>query len=73
MWETKFHTHTKQQPNYNSVYLNLYIFGQKKGRGKILDGNVAYCYHHCHYHHHLHLRLITSLHFAYGFLECDAV
>ena len=26
MWETKFHTHTKNRQNYNSVYLNLHIF-----------------------------------------------
>jgi hypothetical protein len=23
MWQTKFHTHTKQKESYSSVYLNL--------------------------------------------------
>ena len=27
MWETKFHTHTKQEASYSSVYLHLHIFG----------------------------------------------
>jgi hypothetical protein len=27
MWATKFHTHTKQQTNLYSVYINLHIFG----------------------------------------------
>jgi len=73
MRETKFHTHKKQLPNYNSVYLNLYIFEQQKRRGKILDGIVAYRYHNLHCHHHHLYHLSTSLHFAYSFLESDAL
>jgi len=41
-----------------------------------LDGTLAYCYHHLHYHHHNHHHLhhlSTSLHFAYSFLESDAL
>ena len=26
LWETRFHTHTKQRPNYSSVYFSVYIF-----------------------------------------------
>jgi len=35
VWQTKFHTHTKQRQNYNSVY--LFIFLQQN----ILDRTVA--------------------------------
>jgi hypothetical protein len=41
MWETKFHTHAKQQQklftilkrqNYNTVYFILHIFREQNGR-----------------------------------------
>jgi hypothetical protein len=41
MSATKFHTHTKQQQNYSSVYLNLYIFGYQTGRQNILRQMTA--------------------------------
>jgi hypothetical protein len=31
-WQTRNHTHAKQQLNYNFVYFNLHVFRQKTGR-----------------------------------------
>jgi hypothetical protein len=41
MWETKFHTRTKQQVKFILVYFNLYAFRKLSGRQKILNCMVA--------------------------------
>ena len=41
VWETTFQTLTKQRTKFNSVCLNIYIFGQQTGRHKILDRMIA--------------------------------
>jgi len=41
MWKIKFHTHTKQQENYNSVNMNVYTFGKKTGRQNNLQRTIT--------------------------------
>jgi len=40
LWNTKFHTHTKQQ-NYTSVYFNLHVIRRQTVRQKILHRMTA--------------------------------
>jgi hypothetical protein len=41
MWQTKFHTHTKQQVKLYFVYFKLYVFRQQTGRQEIVNCMAA--------------------------------